>query len=83
MAKRVYEVVFWITKENSGEATFLATSNGGRTPPYQRPVDEDNCEQTFTFKNLSDLFAFLESAFKKFKQGFSVRSINLYNYPLA
>ncbi len=72
----LYSVTFSVSRNSSGYATYLAHLAGGFSPPYQKPLPDDMCQQFFYFHTIEKVNEFLRTAFKELvSQKFSVQSI--------
>lgn len=70
-----FELTFWVIASESGRATYIATKNHGRTPPYQEIVNGNFSKQVIYFRSIEDMSKFLKEAFTTFSKSFIVKEI--------
>ena len=68
----MYHLVFQVSCDNSGKATYFAKRCGGKTHPYQELVSPNRCQQEIYYDNILAATEFISSAFEEFGTDFVI-----------
>ena len=71
----MYHMVFQVSTDNSGKATYLAKRNGGKTHPYQELVAPNRCQQEIYYDDIKLATRFITEAFEEFGDDFFIKSM--------
>ncbi|MBR3280574.1 MAG: hypothetical protein IKI57_01830 [Clostridia bacterium] len=75
----LYHIVFQVSTDNSGKATYYAKRIGGVSHPYQKPIGNNRCEQEFYYSEIDQVNKFIKDAFEDFGTDFVIISLCLEN----